>query len=113
MPPRRAVLVAVLGAVVTAGALTGFAGSAAAATAPVTTATPSAGPRTPADSSQQLTTGMMPASSPDAQAARESASTAGALSPRAATSYLDGIDIASYQHGTPITWSSVKASGTS
>jgi GH25 family lysozyme M1 (1,4-beta-N-acetylmuramidase) len=111
MPPRRAVLVCLLGAAVTAGVLTGFAGSATAATTPG--ATPSAGPRTPADADQQLTTGMMPPSSPDAQAARSTAPTAPALSPRAATSYLNGIDIASYQHGTPITWSRVKASGTS
>ncbi|HEX7354873.1 MAG TPA: GH25 family lysozyme [Mycobacteriales bacterium] len=113
MPPRHAVLAALLGAVVTAGLLTGLASPAAAAVTAGPSVAPSAGPRTPADPSAQLTTGMMPPDSPDAQAARATAQNAPAPSPRAATAYLNGIDVASYQHATPITWSQVAASGQS
>ncbi|HEX7354874.1 MAG TPA: glycoside hydrolase family 25 protein [Mycobacteriales bacterium] len=75
-------------------------------------AAPSAGPRTPGDPGAQLTTGMMPPGSPDAAG---DAVPSGHPAPRDSTNYLNGVDVASYQHpnGAAITWSQVAASGQS
>jgi lysozyme len=79
------------------------------------TASPSAGPRVPGDPGAQLTTGMMPPDSPDAVPHGNAPGSHSARAARAATSYLNGIDIASYQHpnGAAISWAQVAASGQS
>jgi GH25 family lysozyme M1 (1,4-beta-N-acetylmuramidase) len=82
---------------------------------PATAATAAdSGPHAPSDPGAQLTTGMMPASSPDAAVAR-ALSARTAVSPRALTAgtNANGVDVADYQHpsGTAITWANVRASG--
>lgn len=97
---------------VLASAAAGVVGLAAPAhAASVAPAIASYGPRTPGNPGAQLTTSMMPPGSPDAQA---SVAPAGALTARA-TSFLNGVDVADYQHpnGAAISWSQVKASGQS
>lgn len=79
------------------------------------TEAPSVGPRTPGNPEQQLTTSMMPPGSPDAHPTSPPTGTQTGKAAHATTSYLYGVDTASYQHpgGTPITWSQVRASGQS
>jgi GH25 family lysozyme M1 (1,4-beta-N-acetylmuramidase) len=114
--PRRlslALLLCLSGTALATGALV-LAGTPAGAAA---LATASTGPHTPSDPAAQLSTSMMPASSPDAVAARAESSLAArsAVTAYATTSYLQGVDVADYQHpnGAAITWTSVRASGQS
>jgi lysozyme len=98
-----------------AGAMTIVVPSAANAAGTDLAVSPSSGPRVPADPGAQLTTGMMPADSPDAVAHNSLSNSAHAAPAAAATTYLNGVDVASYQHpsGAAITWSQVKSSGQS
>jgi GH25 family lysozyme M1 (1,4-beta-N-acetylmuramidase) len=76
------------------------------------------GPHAPSDPAAQVSTGMMPASSPDAVVARRSeegraAAVRSAVTSAAVSGDALGVDVASYQHpsGRAITWSAVHASG--
>lgn len=87
----------------------------------------SSGPHAPSDPSAQLTTSMMPASSPDARPTTTTTTTTTttalggkavrtfAVAHTATTSSVLGVDVSSYQHpnGAGITWSQVKGSGQS
>ena len=62
------------------------------------------------DASQELSSSMMPADSPDAHPVA-AAARSGAPAAELSTSVLRGVDVSSYQHGTPIDWARVAASG--
>ncbi len=92
----------------TAALVTAAPVTAAPATSAPASATPAAA-APPVDTTHELSSSMMPADSPDAQrlpTARLAPSAAALSGPG-----LEGVDVSSYQHGSPIDWGQVAASG--